>query len=89
MELLISQKSTFSIFLVLKGLMNNQECKIRPDIIDINANESLFYPYSILANKWSGSCNNINDAYAKLCVPDAVTNVRVFNLSQQIMKQDI
>ena len=69
--------------------MNNQECKIRPEIKDINGNESLLYPYSILVNKSSGSCNNINDAYAKLCIPDAVTNVSVFNLSQQIMKQDI
>ena len=47
--------------------MNNQECKIRPEILDIYRNESLFYPYSVLANKWSGSCNNINDAYAQLC----------------------
>ena len=24
--------------------MNNQECKIRPEIININSNEPLFYP---------------------------------------------
>ena len=30
----------------------------------------MFYPYSIKANKCSGTCNNINDPYAKLCVPD-------------------
>ena len=41
--------------------MNNQECKIRPEIININSNEPSFYPYSILTNKCSGSCNNIND----------------------------
>ena len=42
-----------------------------------------FYPYSILANKCSGSCNNINDPYAKLCVPDVVKNmkIKVFNLT--------
>ena len=27
--------------------MNNQECKIRPQIININSNEPLFIPYSI------------------------------------------
>ena len=27
--------------------MNNQECKIRPEIIHINSNGPLFYPYSI------------------------------------------
>ena len=42
---------------------NNQECKIRPE--KINVNEPSFYPYGILANKCSGSCNNINDPCAK------------------------
>ena len=31
---------------------------------------SLYYPYSVLVNKCSGSCNDINNPYAKLCVPD-------------------
>ena len=62
--------------------MNNQKCKIRRQIININSNESLFYPYRVKINECSGSCNNINDPYAKLCVPDFVKNinVRVFNL---------
>ena len=28
-------------------LMNNQECKIRPEIIYINTHEPIFYPYNI------------------------------------------
>ena len=62
--------------------MNNQECKIRTKIISINNNEPTFYPFSIKVNKCSGSCNNINDPYAKLCVPDVVKNinVKIFNL---------
>ena len=62
--------------------MNNQECKIRPEIININSNEPLFYSYSIKVNKCSGSCNNINNPYSKLCVPDVVKNmnIKVFNL---------
>ena len=61
---------------------NNQECKIRPKIIVINSNEPSFYHFSININKCSGNCNNINDPYAKLCVPDVVKNinVKVFNL---------
>ena len=54
--------------------MNNQECKIRPEIININTNEPLFYPYS---------CNTINDPYAKkIYVPDNIKNAnfKVFNL---------
>ena len=62
--------------------MNNQEFKITPEIININSNETLFYPYSVKINKCSGSCNNINDPYAKLCVPDIIKNIniKVFNL---------
>ena len=40
--------------------MSDQECKIRPAIMSINSNEPLFYPYSVLVNKLSGSCNDIN-----------------------------
>ena len=62
--------------------MNNQECKIRPEIINVNSDEPVFYPFSIKANKCDGSCNNINDPYAKMCVPDIVKNlkVKVFDL---------
>ena len=62
--------------------MNNQECKIRPEIVNVNTNEHLFYPYSITINKCKGSCNTINDSYAKLCVPDTIKNinVKIFNL---------
>ena len=42
----------------------------------------MFYPFSIKVNKCSSNCNNINDPFAKVCVPDTVKdlNVRVFNL---------
>ena len=62
--------------------MNNQECKIITKTIDINSNEPLFYTFSTILNKCSGSCNNINDLYAKLCIPNVVKNVniKVFNL---------
>ena len=50
--------------------MNNQECKVRPKIADINSNNPIFYPFSIKINKSSGSCNNVNNPYAKICVPE-------------------
>ena len=50
--------------------MKNQECKVRPEIINVNSNEPVFYPFSIKTSKCSGSCNNINDPYAKMCAPD-------------------
>ena len=41
-----------------------------------------FVPVILKKNKCKGSCNTINDPYAKLCVPDQTenTNVKVFNL---------
>ena len=62
--------------------MKNQECKVRPKIVSINSNNPIFYPFSVKVNKCSGNCNNINDPYARICVPDFVKNlnVKVFNL---------
>ena len=62
--------------------MKNQECKVRPEIINVNSNEPVFYAFSSKTSKCSGSCNNINDPYAKICVPDVIKdlNVKVFNL---------
>ena len=41
-----------------------------------------FFPFSIKTSKCSGSCDNINNPNAKLCVPVIVKklNVKVFNL---------
>ena len=50
--------------------MNNQAFKVGPKIINVNSNEPVFYPFSIKTSKCSGSCNNINDPYAKIYVPN-------------------
>ena len=62
-------------------LMNNQ-CKVRPQIVNVNGDDPMFFPFSIKASKCSGSCNNINNPCAKLCVSDVLKtlNVKVFNL---------
>ena len=62
--------------------LKNQECKVRPKIADINSNNPIFYPFSIKINTCSSNCNNVNNSYAKVCIPDTVKdlNVRVFNL---------
>ena len=62
--------------------MNNQPCKARPEIINVNSDNPVFYPFSIKTSKCSGNCNNINDPYAKICLPDVIKdlNVKVFNL---------
>ena len=74
--------------------MSNHECKARSKILNINSIEPSCYPYSFKINKCSGSCNNINDPYAKLSNSDVVknTNTKIFNLElmkcQELMKQD-
>ena len=66
--------------------MNNQGCKVRPEILNINSNEPSFYSCCILVCKRSCICNNINSTYAKLCVPDVVKNIniKIFNLMSSI-----
>ena len=62
--------------------MKNQECMVRTEIININSNNPILYPFSVKINRCSGNCNNINDLYAKICISDTVknVNVKVFNL---------
>ena len=62
--------------------MKNCECKVRLEIININSNNPIFYSFSVKINKCSVNCNNINDPYARICVPDIIKNlnVKVFNL---------
>ena len=52
--------------------MNNQECKVRPEIVDVSSNNPIFYPFSVKINRCSGNCNSINDLYAKIYFPDIV-----------------
>ena len=57
--------------------INNQECKVRPEIAHVNSNKPIFYPFSVRTSKCRGSCNNIIDPYVKLCVPDVIKNSNV------------
>ena len=62
--------------------MNNQECKLRPQVLNVNGDEPVFFPFSTETSKFNGSCNNINYLFVKICVPDVVKNLNatVFNL---------
>ena len=44
----VNSLNTVPLNTVLKCIsINNQKCKIRPEMINFNSNEPLFYPYSI------------------------------------------
>ena len=62
--------------------MINQKCKARPQIVNANSNNPIFYPFSFKISKCSGNCNNTNDPYSKICVPDVAKtlNIKVFNV---------
>ena len=57
--------------------MKNQECRVREEVINVNTNNPVFYPFSVKVNKCSGKCNNINDQYARLCVPNVIKNINL------------
>ena len=57
----------------------NQKCMPRPKILDVNEGvvEALFYPYNVLVNKCSGSCDTISNPMANLCVPNIIKRVNM------------
>ena len=61
--------------------MSNQKCIVMSTVVDININDLSFYPHRVTVNKCSGSYNDINNPYSKLCVPYVVkdVNIKVFN----------
>ena len=55
--------------------MKIQECKARPQVVNVNSNNPVFYPFSIKTSKCNGNCNNINYPYAKIFVSD-IKNIK-------------
>ena len=62
--------------------INNQECKTRPQFVNVNIDEHFFFSFKYKTSKCSGTSKNINDPYAKIRAPDVVKNLnlKVFNL---------
>ena len=60
----------------------------RPKILDVNegVGEALFYPYNVLANKCSGSCNTLDNPMTKMCVPNVIkrVNMQVYNFLMRL-----
>ena len=85
-QIFISTMMFFGSLSSVKSLecisLKNEECKVRPETVNVNSNNPIFYPFSIKTSKCSGNCNNINDPYARMSVPDVVKNlnVKVFSL---------
>ena len=57
----------------------NQKFMPRPKILDVieGVGEALFYPYNVLVNKCSGSCNTLDNPMSKICVPNVIKRVNM------------
>ena len=66
----------------------NQKCMPRPKILDVNEGigETLFYWYKVLVNKYSGSCNTLDNPMSKICVPKIIKNInmQVYNFFMRL-----
>ena len=76
---------TISLFSIIKTRtleclsVINRKCMSRPKILDVNEGigEALFYPYNVLVNKCSGTCNTLDNPMSKICVPKVNKNVNI------------
>ena len=68
--LIISTPLTWGYCLLLK----NQGCKVRKVIID---NDYMTFPYKIGIDRCIGSCNDKDNPYFKVCLPDSIKNISV------------
>ena len=66
----------------------NQNCMPRPKILNVNEGigEALFYPYNVLVNKCSGSCDTLDNLMSKICVPKIIkdVNMKVYNFLMRL-----
>ena len=47
--------------------LNNRPCRARQTLVNVNANEPLYYRFTASVNKYGASCNTIDDPYAQVC----------------------
>ena len=83
-----------SLFIIIKTKalecvsVANQKCMPRRKILNINEGigEALFYPYNVLVNKCSGSCDTLDNPMSKICVPKIIKNVnmKVYNFLMRL-----
>ena len=62
--------------------LNNRPYQARPTILNINSNETQFYPFTVSVKNYGGTYNTIDVPYTRVFVPSKAKNmnVKVFNL---------
>ena len=69
-------------------LLSNQKCiNIHPNE---NSQESHYYPFSVILDRYVGSCNTINDVPNKICAPNKAEDLSliVSNMITGICEKD-
>ena len=64
--------------------LTNRSCEAKPTLVDINSNETLFYPCTVNVNKSGRRCNTVDDPHMLEFVFQNNMNVKVFNLLQGV-----
>ena len=87
-NLAISLFSTLKVGALECVSVVNQKCMPRPKILNVNEgiSEALFYPYNVLVNKCSGSCDTLDNPMSKICVRKIIKNVnmKVYNFLMRL-----
>ena len=67
---------------------HNHPCQATLTLVNINSDETLFYPFTVSVKKCGGSCNTIDDPYDRACVSNKVKNMneKVFDLMSGVNK---
>ena len=63
--------------------MNYQECKARPEVINVNSNNPIFYPFSIKTSKCSGTNETSHIKWHETCKCQCRLDAIVCNNKQQ------
>ena len=62
--------------------LNNEKCKTRPFLTDLDPVKLKYYPFMITWDKCNGSCNTLSKISDRVCVPHKTKNLKLnaFNL---------
>ena len=85
---------TISLFSIIKTRslecisVINRKCMPAPKMLDVNerVGKALLYPYNVLVNKCSGSCDTLDSPMAKMCIPNIIKriNMKVYNFLMRL-----
>ena len=86
-------KQVFIVLLSFSGSLatkcvsvNNEPCRTRPTLIDLNHVKFNYYPFRTSLDKCNESRNAVDDLSTKICIPSETkgVNVKVFNMITRI-----